>query len=63
MKQIVVDQIACTGCGTCEAICPKVFKMKGVKAVVVDKQGDSVENIQMAIDSCPGQAISWQEDN
>jgi len=63
MEQLVVNQTACIGCGSCEVICPKVFKMKEMKAVVVDKQGDSVENIQMAIDSCPGQAISWQEDN
>ena len=54
-----VDQDTCIGCGTCVSLCPKVFKIGDTgKAEVSDPAGDSEENIQMAIDSCPVAAIS-----
>ena len=54
-----VDKNKCIGCGTCVSLCPKVFKIDdNGKAVVADEKGDTEENIRMAIDSCPVQAIS-----
>lgn len=62
MKKLVVDQDLCIGCGTCSALCPKVFKMKDDgKADVIDQTADTPENIQNAIDSCPTNSIKWEE--
>ncbi len=58
MKKVVVDKEKCIGCGTCPALCPNVFKMdEDGKATVYNEQGDTPENIKMAADSCPVQAI------
>lgn len=61
-KVPVVDTDTCTGCGLCEQIAPNTFRLgdEGV-AEVVDPQGDDEATIQEAIDSCPVEAISWQE--
>lgn len=62
MKKLVVGQDKCIGCGTCVALCPKVFKLgDNGKAEVVNQKGDTEENIQNAIDSCPVEAIKWEE--
>ncbi len=62
MRKPKVDKEKCIGCITCEVMCPNVFKMNGeMKAEVYNESGDTEENIQMAIDSCPTQAISWEE--
>lgn len=60
---MVVDEEKCIGCGTCVALCPKVFDFddKG-KVKVVDQEGDTVEKIQEAIESCPVDAIGWEEE-
>lgn len=53
-----VDKNKCLGCGTCVALCPKVFKIgNDGKAEVFNEKGDTEENIQTAIDSCPVGAI------
>jgi ferredoxin len=58
----VVDADTCTGCGLCEQIAPNTFRVgdEGISEVI-DPQGDDEQTIQEAIDSCPVQAISWQE--
>ncbi len=60
--KITIDKTKCLGCGTCTALCPKVFKIvetpDGMKAEVVNPNGDTQENIKMAADSCPTTAIS-----
>ncbi|MFA6485869.1 MAG: ferredoxin [Candidatus Magasanikbacteria bacterium] len=54
-----IDKEKCIGCGTCVALCPNVFKMEDDgKAIVLDEAGDTADNIKMASDSCPTQAIS-----
>lgn len=54
-----VDKEKCIGCSTCVALCPNTFKMDDDgKAVAFTQDGDSPESIQLAIDSCPTQAIS-----
>lgn len=63
MKKLVIDKDLCIGCGTCSALCPKVFKStEDGKAEVIDRAADTEENIQNAIDSCVVAAISWKEE-
>lgn len=64
MKPKVSD--SCLGCGTCEAICPNVFKVADVGGRMiatvqeVDYQAEK-EKIDEAIGACPIQAIEWTE--
>mgnify|MGYP000885931359 FL=1 len=60
MKPVVSDN--CISCGSCEAICPEVFKVESGKAQVLaaDYQAQQ-EKIDEAISACPVQAISWEE--
>lgn len=55
-----VNQETCIGCGTCESICPNVFKVNNGKAVV-DEGADFSANedcIKEAAEACPVNAIS-----
>ncbi len=58
-----IEEDECTGCGTCEEICPDVFKLNddGV-AEVIDPFGAPKELIQEAIDNCPVDCISWKDE-
>ncbi|NCN07697.1 ferredoxin [Candidatus Falkowbacteria bacterium] len=63
MKPIVND--SCIGCGTCEAVCPEVFKMedKDDRIIAVVQKADYKTNkdkVDEAITACPVQAISWE---
>jgi ferredoxin len=62
MREIKIDKEKCIGCDACSALCPNVFKMnyEEIKAEVYNKTGDTEENIQMALNSCPTQAIYWE---
>jgi len=62
-RRVVVDQDACIGCGTCEGICPEVFRLdeEEGKSQVINPEGGPEDLIQEAIDSCPMEAIHWQE--
>ena len=56
---VSVNQETCIGCGTCEAVCGKVFEMKDGKAhVKAGQEGSSDECVKEAIESCPVDAIS-----
>lgn len=59
MTKLAVDQKKCIGCGLCEALAPKTFRLntKGKSEVIAEKGNSEVE-IQNAIDSCPVGAIS-----
>lgn len=63
MAKPIVNQETCIGCGTCEAICPAVFKLDGNgKAQVQEADYEAnKEQIQQAIDACAVQSISWGE--
>ncbi|OIP88943.1 MAG: ferredoxin [Syntrophaceae bacterium CG2_30_49_12] len=52
---IYIDEEECIGCGTCEEICPEVFRLsdeKG-KAEVINPEGGTEDLIEEAISSCP----------
>lgn len=60
-----VDQEKCIGCGTCEAICPNVFKVEEAdgKMVAIVQTADyeaEKEKIDEAASACAVTAISWE---
>ena len=59
-----VDISECTACGTCEELCPGVFKLSEELgyATVIEPHGAPEEEIQDAIDACPVGAIRWEEE-
>lgn len=61
MKKAKVDPNKCIGCATCVGIADQSFKMNEDtnKAVAIHPAGDSEEQVEMAIESCPAEAISW----
>ena len=57
----VVDQEKCIGCGLCVTIASESFDfVDSGKAEVIDPRGNSEEEIQEAVDSCPVDAIRWE---
>ena len=54
---VKVDSEKCIGCGSCAAICPKVFEMneETFKAKVISQE--KCEGLKEAIDSCPSDAL------
>ena len=60
---VIVDQDECIGCGTCEGICPEVFQLNEETdtSEVIKPEGGPEDLIEEAIDSCPVEAIRWQE--
>jgi ferredoxin len=75
MSNMHVDPDLCIGCGLCVELCPTVFEMRENKAwlikpkiiaitephaVVVNSDDCEVCDCDMAIDSCPVAAISFQ---
>jgi len=63
MKKPVVDQESCIGCGNCESVCPEVFELnEDGKSQVIDPGGCNKCDCQEAIDSCPVEAISWEDE-
>ena len=63
MKTPKIDKDKCIACGLCPSIAASTFRMTedNAKAEVYDPAGDEEAMVQMAIDSCPTQAISWEE--
>lgn len=59
MAKAKVNQEICIGCGTCESLCPKVFKINNGKSeVIAEDCGDC--KIDEVIGSCPVGAISQE---
>lgn len=54
-----VDHELCIGCGLCEAICPKVFKInqEDLADVVGEVTQETVKDAKEAEDQCPVAAI------
>ena len=61
MSKPKIDFDLCTGCGTCEALCPDIFQLRDDgKAYVIKESGCNGCNCQDAVDSCPEGAISLE---
>ncbi|UCG79419.1 MAG: ferredoxin [Nitrospirota bacterium] len=60
-KVPVIDFDLCEGCETCVSLCPDVFEMQDDKAVVVAPEKCSECDCQEAIDTCPVECITWEE--
>jgi ferredoxin len=59
-----VDKDKCIGCGLCESICPKVFRMndEGVADAIESELDDSVvEDAKEAEAQCPVEAIEVEK--
>lgn len=63
MKKPVIDRDLCQGDEVCASLAPEVFEMddEGL-ARVKDPEGADESTIENAIDSCPADAISWEEE-
>ncbi|HCP08208.1 MAG TPA: ferredoxin [Candidatus Moranbacteria bacterium] len=59
MTKPVVNQDLCIGCGTCESLCPSVFKIEDGKSHVISESCDDCD-CQESVDSCPVGAISLE---
>jgi len=57
MPKAIVNEELCIGCGTCEALCPKVFKVENGKSKVISKDCADC-NCEETAGSCPVKAIS-----
>ena len=54
--KVKIAKEKCIGCGLCESLCPKIFEMKGDKAVVKTSNTNEKCAIESK-DACPTQAI------
>lgn len=54
--KVTIDEEVCIGCGTCEMMCEKCFKLEGEVARVIKDECDSCDLGEVAND-CPVQAI------
>jgi ferredoxin len=63
MKTVIIDQDECIGCGSCEELCPDVFRLDPDTdiAEVIKPQGGPEDLIQEAIEVCPVDCIMWQD--
>lgn len=62
MKRPVIDEERCVACGNCEEICPEVFQVENVSQVIADDFRDLEGCIEAAVENCPEDAISVEED-
>ena len=62
-RRVYIDEEECIGCGSCEDICPDVFKLNEdtEKAEVITPEGPPEDLVNEAIDSCPVECIQWED--
>lgn len=62
-KKVYIDEEECIGCGSCEEVCPAVFKLNEdeEKAEVIKPEGGPEDLIEEAMETCPTDAIHWEE--
>lgn len=63
MAKIKIDKKKCLGCGACVSLCPACFKIgEDGKAEAVKEQCESQDcDLKEVINSCPTQAISYEQ--
>jgi len=58
ISKIIVDRDLCIGAASCVTASPVTFKLDSeIKAIVIDRNAASDEEIMMAAESCPTKAI------
>lgn len=60
MSKPKVNQELCIGCGTCESLCPNVFKIENGKSHVASENCGACD-CETVADSCPVSAIAVEE--
>lgn len=62
-KGVYIDMDECIGCESCAEIAPETFSFdeNEGKARVINPDGNSEDEIQEAIDTCPSECIHWEE--
>lgn len=60
-KGVYVDELICIGCRHCAHTAPNTFYIEPDcgRARAIRQDGDSIEIVQEAIDTCPVDCISW----
>ena len=62
-KVPAIDLDSCTGCGTCAELAPNTFVLNDDElAEVTNPTGDPEDAIQEAIDNCPVECITWEDE-
>lgn len=62
MPKPKVNQDLCIGCGTCEALCPSVFRVENGKSKVIAEDCEKAGcNCDEVVSSCPVNAISLEK--
>lgn len=62
-RRIVVDRERCIGSGNCCFYAPDTFDLDDeLKSVVIDPGGDSPADVRAAVEGCPVNAISVEDD-
>lgn len=62
--KITVDRNRCRGVSNCASVAPNVFEIdEQFRAVILDPQGDSDQDILKAAMVCPTKAIILQDEN
>lgn len=52
----------CISCGSCEQICPEVFKLEDISTVIEGvNYSDYEAGIKEAADNCPAEVIKYSE--
>ena len=60
---VYIDEDECIGCGTCEELCPEVFRLitDTEKAEVIKPEGGPEDLVEEAIENCPASCISLKD--
>ena len=60
-RRVIIDEEECIGCGSCEEICPEVFRIdhEMEKSEVIQPEGGPEACIEKAMGECPMSCIYW----
>lgn len=60
---VAIDEDECIGCGSCEEICPEVFRLddETEKALIIYADNGPADLIEEAMEACPVSCIYWEE--
>ena len=62
LKRVYIEP-GCVSCGSCEAVCPEVFKIDDIACVIKDADLESnKDSIKKAAQNCPVDVIKYYEE-